>query len=277
MRELALFAGAGGGLLGGRLLGWRTVCAVELDAYCRSVLLARQRDGILSRFPIWDDVVTFDGRPWRGHVDVVSGGFPCQDISSAGTRSGLAGSKSGLWFEFARIIDEVKPGWVFIENSPHLRTRGLGRCLKDLAGMGFDAEWGILGAEDAGAPHKRKRLWIVATNPDNARQRGQPVDVEVASSPAPSGSLGVLAEQSTAASPDSSALRLESGRRSRSGRQETALVGGADWWPVDSIQGVDDGVAYRMERVRATGNGQVPSVARLAWQVLTERLKGTST
>jgi hypothetical protein len=84
MNELALFAGAGGGILGGHLLGWRTVCAVEWEAYPASVLCARQNDGILPAFPIWDDIQTFDGRPWRGIVDVVSGGFPCQDISAAG-------------------------------------------------------------------------------------------------------------------------------------------------------------------------------------------------
>jgi len=84
MNELALFAGAGGGILGGHLLGWRTVCAVEWEAYPASVLCARQNDGLLPSFPIWDDVQTFDGKPWRGIVDVVSGGFPCQDISAAG-------------------------------------------------------------------------------------------------------------------------------------------------------------------------------------------------
>ena len=84
MNELALFAGAGGGILGGHLLGWRTVCAVEWEQYPASVLCARQNDKILPTFPIWDDVQTFDGNPWRGIVDVVSGGFPCQDISAAG-------------------------------------------------------------------------------------------------------------------------------------------------------------------------------------------------
>lgn len=88
MYELALFAGAGGGILGGKLLGWRTVCAVELDAYARRVLLARQRDGCLEPFPIWDDVRTFDGKPWSGKIDVISGGFPCQDISCAGGGAG---------------------------------------------------------------------------------------------------------------------------------------------------------------------------------------------
>ena len=89
LNELALFAGAGGGILGGHLLGWRTVCAVEWEAYPASVLCARQNDGLLPTFPIWDDVQTFDGKPWRGIVDVVSGGFPCQDISAAGTGGGL--------------------------------------------------------------------------------------------------------------------------------------------------------------------------------------------
>jgi len=162
MNELALFAGAGGGILGGSLLGWRTVCAVEIDPYAQRVLLARQRDGILSPFPIWDDVRTFDGHPWAGHVDIVSGGFPCQDISAAGKGAGIDGERSGLWSEFARIIREVRPRFVLVENSPMLTSRGLGRVLGDLAELGFDAEWGVLGADDAGAPHIRKRIWILA-------------------------------------------------------------------------------------------------------------------
>jgi hypothetical protein len=88
MNELHLFAGAGGGILGGILLGHTPVCAVEIEPYCRKVLLQRQRDGILPKFPIWDDVTTFDGTPWRGKVDVVCGGFPCQDISIAGGGAG---------------------------------------------------------------------------------------------------------------------------------------------------------------------------------------------
>ena len=162
LRELALFAGAGGGILGGHLLGWRTVCAVEWADYPRRVLLARQRDGILPRFPIWDDVQTFDGNPWRGRVDVVSGGFPCQDISAAGKGAGIDGARSGMWFHMARIVREVRPRFVFVENSPMLTSRGLGRVLGDLAAMGYDAEWCVLGAVDVGAPHRRDRIWIVA-------------------------------------------------------------------------------------------------------------------
>ena len=166
MNELALFAGAGGGILGGHLLGWRTVCAVEWEPYPASVLCARQNDGFLPPFPVWDDVQTFDGKPWRGIVDVVSGGFPCQDISAAGKGAGIDGERSGMWREMARIIYEVRPKFVFVENSPMLTSRGLGRVLGDLAEMGFDAKWGVLGAADVGAPHQRDRIWIVgkATN-----------------------------------------------------------------------------------------------------------------
>jgi DNA (cytosine-5)-methyltransferase 1 len=162
LNELALFAGAGGGILGGHLLGWRTVCAVEWEAYPASVLCARQNDGFLPPFPIWDDVQTFDRKPWRGIVDVVSGGFPCQDISAAGKGAGIDGERSGMWGEMARIIYEVRPRYAFVENSPMLTSRGLGRVLGDLAAMGFDARWGVLGAADIGANHQRDRIWIVA-------------------------------------------------------------------------------------------------------------------
>ena len=162
MNELALFAGAGGGILGGKLLGWRTVCAVEWEPYPASVLCARQNDGILPPFPIWDDVQTFDGKPWRGIVDVVSGGFPCQDISSAGGGAGITGSRSSMWKHMARIIGEVRPQYAFIENSPMLNIRGLETVLCDLAALGFDARWGVVSAADVGAPHLRERIWIRA-------------------------------------------------------------------------------------------------------------------
>ena len=172
MNELALFAGAGGGILGGKLLGWRCVCAVEWDAYAASVLVARQNDGCLEPFPIWDDVRTFDGGAWRGRVDVVSGGFPCQDISCAGKGAGIDGERSGMWVEMARIIGEVGPRYVLVENSPMLTVRGLGTVLGNLASLGYDAIWGVLGADDAGAPHRRKRIWIMGWRRDVADADG---------------------------------------------------------------------------------------------------------
>jgi DNA (cytosine-5)-methyltransferase 1 len=167
--ELALFAGCGGGILAGKILGWKTVCAVEYDEHARDVLKARQDDGCLEPFPIWDDVRTFDGKPWRGLVDVVSGGFPCQDISAANYKAeGITGSRSGLWSEMARIVSEVRPANVFIENSPMLVGRGLAVVLCDLAEMGYDATWGIMGACHAGLAHKRERCWIYANDTKNA-------------------------------------------------------------------------------------------------------------
>jgi DNA (cytosine-5)-methyltransferase 1 len=169
LNELALFAGAGGGILGGHLLGWRTVCAVEWDAYAASVLVARQNDGCLPPFPVWDDVQTFDGTAWRGRVDVVSGGFPCQDISAAGKGAGIDGERSGMWAHMARIIGEIRPRFAFVENSPMLTLRGLDRVLGDLSSLGYDAEWGTVGAEHAiaysgtrCADHERIRIWILA-------------------------------------------------------------------------------------------------------------------
>lgn len=132
MNELSLFAGIGGGLL-----GWRTVCAVEIEPFCIDRIMQRQNEGHLDRFPIWDDIRTFDGKPWRGIVDVVSGGFPCQDISCAGKGAGIEGERSGLWSEMARVIGEVRPKYSFVENTPALLVRGIDRVLGDLAEMGL--------------------------------------------------------------------------------------------------------------------------------------------
>jgi DNA (cytosine-5)-methyltransferase 1 len=235
LNELALFAGAGGGILGGKLLGWRTVCAVEWEKYPASVLLARQNDGILPPFPIWDDVQTFDGRPWQGIVDVISGGFPCQDISSAGKGAGIEGERSKMWKEMARIIGEVQPQYAFIENSPMLTIRGLESVLCDLAKMGFDAEWGCISAADFGANHERERIWVVATNTNLPQFK----------------------------------------RRCLSSRihKKNTNFGNTYWWKNSSnVYRMDDGVAARVDRLKAIGNGQVPRVAAIAWELLNERL-----
>lgn len=266
VNELALFAGGGGGILGGRLLGWRTVCAVELDPYARRILLARQRDGMLEPFPIWDDVTTFDGRPWRGAIDVVSGGFPCQDISSLGKGAGIDGQRSGLWGQMARIIREVRPRYVFVENSPMLTSRGLGRVLGDLAEMGFDAEYGVLGARNTGAPHKRDRIWILACNPNSDCKSAQPINDEAS-------------RVSSVESPDSSGDRLEGQQQGGTGTGPANGPGDgsySSWWEVEPAVGrVADGVAHRVDRLRALGNGQVPAVAALAWRILKGRINGS--
>jgi DNA (cytosine-5)-methyltransferase 1 len=239
VNELALFAGAGGGILGGKLLGWRTVCAVEWEPYPASVLVARQNDGLLPAFPIWDDVQTFDGKPWRGIVDVVSGGFPCQDISSAGKGAGIDGERSGMWREMARIIHEVRPRFAFVENSPMLTSRGLGTVLGDLASMGFNARWGVLGASDVGANHQRERIWIVA----NAMREGWSRSKVFTST-----------DKSGAWSNEQFARLLQD--------SEKLAV------PTSSGRGIHDGVAARVDRLKAIGNGQVPLCAATAWRIL---------
>ena len=263
MNELALFAGAGGGILGGKLLGWRTVCAVEIDPYARKVLLARQADGCLDRFPIWDDVRTFDGKRWRGTVDVISGGFPCQDISAAGKGAGITGTKSGLWSHMARIIGEVRPRFVFVENSPLLVSRGLAVVLGDLAEMGYDAIWGVLGAEHVGAPHKRHRLWIVAYP---GSRWGQ--DNELCTGRDELGIRGAELADADVPRPQWSV-----GSKTGKGRNRRAVSDNGNWWHSEPDVGrVANGVARGVDRLRCLGNGQVPAVARLAWDTLTSEM-----
>jgi DNA (cytosine-5)-methyltransferase 1 len=239
MNELALFAGAGGGILGGKLLGWKTVCAVEFDEHARNVLVARQNDGCLQPFPIWDDVRTFDGKPWRDIVDVVSGGFPCQDISCANTAGadGLDGERSGLWKEMFRIICDVRPFFVLVENSPMLTIRGLGVVCGDLAALGYDARWGVVSAADAGAPHLRERLFVVAytgeirCNPGRSWQSLQGIGLD--------GSAPVGVE--------------------------------TPWNTKPTVDRVAYGLAHGLDRLAAIGNGQIPAVAAKAWHVLCQR------
>ena len=130
MNELHLFAGAGGGILGGILLGHTTVCAVEIEPYCRNVLLQRQRDGILPKFPIWDDVCTFDGKPWRGKVDIVCGGFPCQDISSAGGGMDLMEIKAGYGPRWQGSLAKYNPSIYSWKTRQCLLFEESGECLE---------------------------------------------------------------------------------------------------------------------------------------------------
>lgn len=312
MYELALFAGAGGGILGGKLLGWRTVCAVERDAYAAQVLAQRQNDGILEAFPIWSDVCSFDGNPWRGIVDVISGGFPCQDISAAGKGAGIEGARSGMWKEFARIIGEVRPQYVFVENSPMLTTRGLGTVLRDLAKMGFDAEWGVLSAADVGANHQRERIWVLAqqrdifsytkhdrhgwrkqltqstekeitgmanTNSQHGKWRGEPQQPT---------SIGGQARNQPAWGGNEVCNTASIGQqRQRQFIQPMCATQNENWqtniiksiseqeqWEIEPNVGrVANGVAFSVDRLKAIGNGQVPRCAATAFKLLRARLE----
>ena len=236
-----LFAGAGGGILADLLLGHIPIGACEIEKYPRDVLLARQRDGILPTFPIWDDVCSLDGRPWRGSVDVLCGGFPCQDISSARTNNhvngkqlGLDGKKSGLWRHMARVIMEMQPRFAFIENSPNLRTKGLVTVLKDLDEMGYHTRRLVIGSRHVGADHHRDRMWILAY---------------------------------------ANVPQCEGGSISSRVQEKNPYACGSNWRESESrLERVKDGMAYRLDRLRAIGNGQDCRVAASAFNILSEGL-----
>ena len=274
---MALFAGAGGGILGGKLLGWRTVCAVEWEPYPASVLCARQNDGLLPPFPIWDDVQTFDGKPWRGIVDVISGGFPCQDISAAGKGDGLDGERSGMWNHMARVVGEVRPRYVFVENSPMLTTRGGTRVVGDLTKMGYDCKWTVMGAADIGANHKRDRMWIVGTNMANSMcNRLQRVgeDGNIAGQTGLRCGEGSNQKQDLhmANAQDKGAvwgewvMGITKEKSDKHGRCQ-----GHGWWDIEPNVGrMVNGLAARVDRLKAIGNGQVPLCAATAWRILSQ-------
>jgi DNA (cytosine-5)-methyltransferase 1 len=170
LHGLALCAGIGGLELGLRAAfpGLRLVGVVERDPFAASVLVARMEEAALDPAPIFDDLRSFDGRAWRGVVDLVSAGYPCQPFSVAGKRLGDQDERH-LWPEVRRIIDECAPALVCLENvAGHVRL-GLDAVLGDLAALGFDAEWGVVAASDAGAPHRRERVFVLAYRGDHGR------------------------------------------------------------------------------------------------------------
>jgi len=223
MNELALFTGAGGGLLASEMLGWKTVCAVELDWYCRCVLVQRQNDRFFkSNFPIWDDIRTFDGRSWRGRIDVISGGFPCQAYSKAAAGKNTA---DDLWREMRRIVADVAPRYVFAENVSRV---AIDQAADDCESMGYKTKAIELSAADMGADHIRSRCWLFAYS-DN----------------------------------DGELLRSVNAKT-----RWMQKLGESVWENYPESLRMADGMAYRMDRLKAIGNGQVPLCAATAWRIL---------
>jgi DNA-cytosine methyltransferase len=172
VRDLHLFAGRGGGILGSIILGHTCVAAVDINPHARAVLAARQRDGLLPAFPIYGNVrpveclgalhYDFDPADWIGRVDVLCGGFPCQPYSVAGKQLGAEDERDG-WPDVARILGVIRPPFGFFENVPGLLAGPrFGDILADLAALGYDVHWHVFGADDVGAPHRRDRLWMLA-------------------------------------------------------------------------------------------------------------------
>jgi len=263
LNELALFAGVGGGLLATKcLLGWQTVCYVENGEYPLKVLEARIAEGYLDDAPIWGDVRTFDGKPWRGCVDIVTAGFPCQPWAAGGKGAGEDDSRN-LWPETVRVIGEVRPTWVLLENSPRLlqvsrkwgRVPYIQQIVGDLAGMGYVGQWGCLSAASLGFEHKRRRLWIVA----HASGQGWEVVLR--------------RDVQNSATGDA-----------QNGTRKAAVALDAVWDRLSRLEErlgepavfrADDGLAHRVERLAAIGEGQVPTMVKIIWELLGGRMKPT--
>jgi len=172
MKVLDLFSGIGGLSLGLERAGFETVAFCEIDKKAQLVLKKHW-----PHVPIYDDVSAITGETFRDQtIDIICGGFPCQDISLAGKGAGLAGERSGLWFQFHRLIKEIRPRYAIIENVAALRSRGLDAVLRSLAEIGYDAEWHCIPASAVGAPHRRDRIWIVAYPNNNGRDGSKNAD-----------------------------------------------------------------------------------------------------
>lgn len=289
-KVLDLFSGIGGFSLGlERTGGFRTVAFCEIEPYCRRVLAKHWPD-----VPIYEDVRTLTADTLRRDgiaVDVICGGFPCQDLSFAGKRAGLEGARSGLWAEYARLIGEVRPRFVIVENVPGLLSLGMGRVLGDLAALGYDAVWDCIPASAVGAPHRRDRVWIVAhanteavqrspqqrreqdgiaawdgqaTHADSQGQHARALDAEVGSASEP---------VANANSRDGHGRRrsLQMGREwSQSETAEDGFAGGTQWLAEPDVGRVAHGVPARVDRLRALGNAVVPQIPELIGRAILE-------
>ncbi len=286
LRALHLCSGYGGFELALRGVA-RTVAHVERDAYAAATLVARMAEARLDQAPIWDDLTTFDGDPWRGRVDLITAGFPCQPFSAAGKRMGLDDDR-WLWPDIERIIREVRPRYVFLENVPGVVRAGLPAVLHSLAELGFDAEWGLLAASDIGAPHRRQRFWLVGYACGSGRSeipRGAHGD-EGAHGP----QHGHVADGSGEDVGHATSVRCGTGFGSdseeRQGRRPDVEVASHrfpprpddldGWQQWDGAQpsirrGADGSTEWLADALHLGGNGLAPQCARAAWDLLTER------
>lgn len=319
MNVLDLFSGIGGFSLGLERAGMRTVAFCEIEPFCRRVLRQHWPDvpifgdireltgaqvladtGCAPRFgrsdiragngepngPRFEDGQKTNSAAQCGSIDVICGGFPCQDISVAGKGAGIDGSRSGLWSEYARIIGELRPRFVIVENVAALLGRGLERVLGDLAALGFDAEWHCIPASAVGAPHRRDRLWIVAY-PVSGQLRDEPgrrngAGWSGAAVAGYNGAQGTLADAARDVRPEQEAGGAKR-ERTGAGSQSMAhasqqYVNGAghagprwwpeltnsDWWRTEPDVGrVAHGVPARVDRLRSLGNAVVPQIPEI--------------
>lgn len=302
MYGLDLFSGIAG--ITRALEPWvKPVAYCEYDKYAQGVLLSRMADGSIPVAPIWDDVSTLHGS-MLPPVDIIYGGFPCQDLSVAGRGAGLAGERSGLFFEIVRLVSEIRPRFVFLENVPAIRTRGASTVVKELARRGYDCRWDVISAKEVGAPHLRKRWFLLAYA--KSEQGGRILQPRIQPDPeigcenvAYAGCehggegaekrghvCGVSENRQTRDKPERSGENvadteslhdgyMDNGKSaifrpataSNEGSGESLRVGG--WWSVEpSVGRVANGVPLRVDRLKGLGNAVVPAQAREAFKRL---------
>lgn len=268
---LSICSGVGGLELGLKLAlpGSRVVGFIERDSYAAASLVARMADASLDQAPIWDDMQTFDGRPWRSKVDLISAGFPCQPYSVCGRRRGTEDER-WIWPDLARIVREVEPQLVFLENVPGLLLGGIEHVLSDLAEIGFNAEWDVLSAAQCRASHFRERLFILAYADGKPRQwpRRRLADEQTEETHGGSQQLGAECGPETSSpvgawppGPGEIDAWLDVLRQ----RRELAPA------VEPELHRLAHGMAGWVERLRTAGNGVVPVVAALAFITLARR------
>lgn len=266
MNGLALCAAFGGIERGieSILPDYSTVCYVEGETYPVAVLIEKMERGRIHPAPIWSDVRTFDGSRWRGSVDIITGGFPCQPHSKAGKLRGKDDPRN-LWPDVVRIISEVRPRIIFMENVANINNTYGAEIIGDLAKMGFDAAWCVVRASDVGAPHRRARWFLLAYPHDSAEY--------------------VMSVYGSLTSPQEYEQVIHDAYPNRGGfsKIKQRIHGGqsdfigichkSKHWEVEPrLARLVDGVANWTHRVRGAGNGVVPQQAAYAFQILAERL-----
>ena len=247
MRVGSLFSGVGLGDLGLTLAGMEIVFQVEIEPYARKVLDLR-----------WPDVPKFgDIREVKGSdtppCDLLAGGFPCQDISTAGKGAGIEGERSGLWKEFARLICEIRPRYVLVENVSALLGRGLGVVLGDLAEIGYDTEWDCIPASAVGAPHRRDRVWIVAYPKSTGTRENKQRLRSVSNGHCEGLQISYPASKRLSYRAEETVFRPSPNKKPER----------SNWWSTEPNMGrVAHGVSSRVDRLKGLGNGQVVQVVR---------------
>ncbi len=267
LKALDLFSGVGGNSLA--LFDMvETVAYCESDKHAAAVLLSRMEDGLLHNVPVFEDVCKLRGSDLP-QVDIIIGGFPCQDISIVGKGAGLEGARSGLFYEIMRLADEIGPKYIFLENVPSIQTRGLDRVLKELSQRRYHAVWCNLSAKDIGAPHKRKRWFLLAYS----QSLGAGVDERWVREVLEQGDLRSRGVQTggNAGETQSEFCGVSDGTSGDVVESLPAYLK-ADFWKDEEPPRLTRDKDQRAQRIKRLGNGVVPLQARTAFLTLLGRM-----